>query len=681
MMNAVIGALRVNLGIDTAQFSDGLKQAQSSADKFASHMKTAFVAAAAAVATTLGAVAAGVKNALSEADEMSKMASKIGIPIEELSKLKYAADLSGVSMEGLKTGVGKLAKNMDDAASGKGPKAFERLGISATDASGKMKTTSQVMAEISDKFANMPDGAQKTALAMQLMGKSGADMIPLLNGGSAALNGMLAEAEALGLEISSNTAAKAEQFNDNLSRMGYAVKGLTLGLTAALAPALAAISDTMVGFVKWILSAVDYLPVLAEYAAVAGGALAVMLSPAIIAAAGNLAVAIGVGLVGAVRLLTAAIAANPLGALVLGITVAVTAIYHFRDEIQNAIGIDVVGIVKDAANFIIGAFVGSFDAIMATWHQLPAALGDLAYQAGYLLADNIRYWINEAILLVSDFIKTINEKLGTEIVRPSTLAPLQNNNPYAGAATGVADAAKAAMSSAMSYDWVAGIGQAFTGSTPAVQDFGAALKDVNSELDEMGGGGGGKGKASKLDKVKDGVKSAAREMERMVDAIAGAMSNAFQGLIDGSKSVKETLADLLKQLSSMLMNEGFKALVGGLFGGGSGGGLFAGIGKLLGFASGGTIMPGGAGGIDSQVVAFRKSPNERVDITKPGQTLHSGGVQEVMIRGVFVDDGGVIKAQVTGMGKQAAQAGAASAVNQVKQSLPAMLANAQTRSM
>jgi hypothetical protein len=57
-------------------------------------------------------------------------------------------------------------------------------------------------------------------------------------------------------------------------------------------------------------------------------------------------------------------------------------------------------------------------------------------------------------------------------------------------------------------------------------------------------------------------------------------------------------------------------------GGGSGGfgGFFSGLlGGLLGFERGGTIMPGGAGGVDSQVVAFRKSPNERVDITKPGQ--------------------------------------------------------------
>src|SRR5690606_38381200 len=234
----------------------------------------------------------------------------------------------------------------------------------------------------------------------------------------------------------------------------------------------------------------------------------------------------------------------------------------------------------------------------------------------------------------------------------------------------------------MSSDPIGAIGRAFTASTPAVANFSNAIADTNSQLDEMGGGGGksGKGGKSKLASVKDGVKDAAKEMERFVDSVAGTMTNIFQGLIDGSKSVKETIADLLKQLSSMLMPEGFKALVGGFFGGGGGGGFFSGIGKLFGFARGGTIMPGGAGGIDSQLVAFRKSPNERVDITKPGQSLTSGP-QEIIVSGVFIDDNGVIKGEITSMGAQAAQTGARMAVSQVNQGLPNMIANAQARDM
>jgi hypothetical protein len=693
--SSVIGALRVNLGIDTAQFSDGLKQAQSSADKFAAVLKTTMVAAAAAATAALGAIAVGVRSTLNTVDDMSKMAAKIGIPIEELSKLKYAADMSGVSLEGLQTSVSRLSRNMADAAkgTGAGAEAFKQVGISATKADGSLKSSSQVMAEIADKFAVMPDGAKKTALAMQLMGKSGADMIPLLNGGSAALNEMLVEAKELGLEISAKTGLAAEQFNDNISRMGYAVSGLTLGLTAALAPALVIVSDAMVQFTKWVLGAVDYLPIVGEYASVAGGALAIMFSPAILAAASNLAVAIGVGLVGAVRLLTAAIAANPLGALAIGITIAITAIYHFRDEIQKAIGVDVVGIAKDAANLVIGSFVAAFEDIKFIWNQFPNIIGAAVIGAVNAVVAGIEMMIQKAAGLVDGLIDKVNGALSMipgadlqigKIGEISFGGPIKN--PYADALGKAVGDRNTAVNTAMNTDYIGAIGQAFSGATPAAENFAGALSGVNGQLEDMGGDGGGKGKAGKLDKVKEGIKGAATEMERFVESIASTMSNAFQGLIDGSKSVKETIGDLLKQLSSMLMNEGFKALVGGLFGGGGGlggGGFLSGLfGGLLGFQNGGSFKVGGAGGIDSQVVAFRASPNERVDITKPGQERGGGGVADVRL---FVDQDGNWQAKVERISQRTAsnvtRQGIAAYDKQLDRSLGGKIAQAQTRQL
>lgn len=693
--SSVIGALRVNLGIDTAEFSDGLKQAQSSADKFAAVLKTTMVAAAAAATAALGAIAVGVRSTLNTVDDMSKMAVKIGIPIEELSKLKYAADMSGVSLEGLQTSVSRLSRNMADAAkgTGAGAEAFKQVGISATKADGSLKSSSQVMAEIADKFAAMPDGAKKTALAMQLMGKSGADMIPLLNGGSAALNEMLMEAKELGLEISAKTGLAAEQFNDNISRMGYAVSGLTLGLTAALAPALVIVSDAMVQFTKWVLGAVDYLPIVAEYASVAGGALAIMFSPAILAAASNLAVAIGVGLVGAVRLLTAAIAANPLGALAIGITIAITAIYHFRDEIQKAIGVDVVGIAKDAANLVIGSFVAAFEDIKFIWNQFPNIIGAAVIGAVNAVVAGIEMMIQKAAGLVDGLIDKVNGALSMipgadlqigKIGEISFGGPIKN--PYADALGKAVGDRNTAVNTAMNTDYIGAIGQAFSGATPAAENFAGALSGVNGQLEDMGGDGGGKGKAGKLDKVKEGIKGAATEMERFVELIASTMSNAFQGLIDGSKSVKETIGDLLKQLSSMLMNEGFKALVGGLFGSGGGlggGGFLSGLfGGLLGFQNGGSFKVGGAGGIDSQVVAFRASPNERVDITKPGQERGGGGVADVRL---FVDQDGNWQAKVERISQRTAsnvtRQGIAAYDKQLDRSLGGKIAQAQTRQL
>lgn len=246
--SAVIGALRVNLGIDTAVFSNGLKQANSKMGKFASVMKRSFAAAAVAGTAAVGGLALAMRGTINAADEMSKAAQKIGIPTEELSKLKYAADLSGVSFSNLQTGVKRLSANMNDALSGtgEGAKAFEQLGISVAGADGKLKSSSQIMAEVADKFTAMPDGAQKTALAMDLFGKAGADMIPMLNGGSAALTKLMGEAESFGQVFTDQMGKDAEAFNDNLSRLGGAFANIAAGIAQQLLPHLVQFTDWLV---------------------------------------------------------------------------------------------------------------------------------------------------------------------------------------------------------------------------------------------------------------------------------------------------------------------------------------------------------------------------------------------------------------------------------------------------
>ena len=247
-MQSVIGALRVNLGIDTAAFNNGLRQAQGSLAKYGAALKTGALAVAAAGAAAVGGLAAGVNSAIDAADDMSKAASKIGIPTEELSRLKYAADLSGVSFEGLQTSVGRLSRNMQDAAKGvgQGAEAFAALGISVTNADGSLRSSSDVMREMADRFAAMPDGAEKTALAMQLMGRSGADMIPLLNGGADALGKLMAEADTFGQVFSAEMGQQAEVFNDNLSRLRGAFAALSADVAEKLLP-------TLVKFTNWLV--------------------------------------------------------------------------------------------------------------------------------------------------------------------------------------------------------------------------------------------------------------------------------------------------------------------------------------------------------------------------------------------------------------------------------------------
>ena len=90
MASSVIGALRVNLGLDSAQFSKGAKQAQTTSQKLSSNLKK-IGAAASAVG---GGVALAVRGQLNAADQLGKSAQQLGLPVEQLSQLQFAASVS-----------------------------------------------------------------------------------------------------------------------------------------------------------------------------------------------------------------------------------------------------------------------------------------------------------------------------------------------------------------------------------------------------------------------------------------------------------------------------------------------------------------------------------------------------------------------------------------------------------
>jgi hypothetical protein len=248
-MAATIGALRVVLGADTAQFERGLKGAQTQLGFFGKNAALAGAALGAAVGAAAVSLGVAIKKTIDQADELGKVSQKIGIPVEELSRLKHAADLSGVSFEGLTTSFGRLSRNMAEVAAGaSGPaaQAFRTLGIEVQNADGTLKASSDVMKELASRFAGMRDGAAKTALAVQLFGRAGADLIPLLNSGADGLDKMMREADELGIVITDKTAKAAEQFNDNLTRLQRVGDSLVVGVVNEWTPALAGLSGILV---------------------------------------------------------------------------------------------------------------------------------------------------------------------------------------------------------------------------------------------------------------------------------------------------------------------------------------------------------------------------------------------------------------------------------------------------
>lgn len=670
MASAVIGALRVNLGLDSAEFRDGMKQAQSSADKFAKALKAGLAAAATAATAALGAISIGIRNTINSADRLGDVADMLGVNVEALQELRYAADRSGMSMQNFDIALRRFIRRASEAARGTGAAkdAFKELGISLRDSNGRLKPSQQLLGEVADAMRKVQDPAAKLRLAFKMFDTDGAAMVNVLAGGSEGLRQFADEARKLGIVLDESTVRKAQQVKDNFDLVGYAMQGLVTGITAALAPALVAASEAMVKLSQAFVDALQYLPAVAEYASVAGGALALMLAPSIIAAAGNLALAIGTGLVGAVRLLTAAIAANPLGALAIGITAAVTAIYHFRDEIQKAIGIDVVGIVKDAANLVIGSFVAAFEDIKFVWNNFGNVIGAAVIGGVNVAIRAINSLVATAKLAVNDVIQAFNMIPGVEIgtfdVARDAIKPLEN--PYAERLRGAIGDRNAAISAALSTDYIGAIGIAFQGSTPAVQDFAGALGDVNDQLNDIGGGGkGGKGK-------KDGAADkAARALERMREAMQSAkaslgqgFSSILEGLVNKTLSWKDAIVQagqaLLRYLNQMNIAQGGS----GLFGGGFLQGL---VGSLLGFKDGGSFTVGGTGGTDSQLVAFRATPGEMVDVRKGNQARGSGAL-DIRV-GVSADNNGNLLPFVESVSRREAS----KAAGEVARNVPKMV--------
>lgn len=199
------------------------------------------------VSLSVAGFATMIKSAIDAADQLNKLSQKIGISVEALSTLRFAAQLSDVSLETLQKGIKGLSQNITEAKTGigDGAQVFDALGISVRNADGSMKSTEAVLLQVADVFANLEDGAVKTALAVKLFGKSGMDMIPFLNQGAAGINQLTTEAERLGLKLTTETARSAEAFNDNLTALKASSSSLGIALARDFLPELTNITNAM----------------------------------------------------------------------------------------------------------------------------------------------------------------------------------------------------------------------------------------------------------------------------------------------------------------------------------------------------------------------------------------------------------------------------------------------------
>lgn len=251
---ATLANLVVRLTADAALYTSTLHSAEKTLGAFARNTQKIGMALSKNVSLPLAAVGAGAflitKSVAAQGDQFAKLSQKTGVSVESLSAYKLAADLAGTSLDGLGMGMKNLAVQMVGAQKGlaSAGKPFEELGLSVLTAQGQLKSTEAVMLEVAGKFAVMEDGATKTALAVDLFGKAGMDMIPFLNQGAEGMRQAAEESKKLGLTWTTQTAQAAERFQDNLTRLQGAMQGIKTGIGVSLIPVMDSLTERFTQF-------------------------------------------------------------------------------------------------------------------------------------------------------------------------------------------------------------------------------------------------------------------------------------------------------------------------------------------------------------------------------------------------------------------------------------------------
>ena len=207
--------------------------------------------AAAAGIAGIGIAGAGILKLAGDVsklgDELDEMSSATGVSVENLSTLKYAADISGSSLDGLKVGLKALSKNALEAFEGmqKGSaelsgdaKVWSELGIQITDTSGRLRPAYELFLASADALKGVTGDTERAALAQKVFGKSAMDLLPLLREGSGGIQEMQQRARELGGEFSAQAAKDAAQYQDAIAQLSVAMGGLGKGIAVELIPTL-----------------------------------------------------------------------------------------------------------------------------------------------------------------------------------------------------------------------------------------------------------------------------------------------------------------------------------------------------------------------------------------------------------------------------------------------------------
>ena len=340
---------------------------------------TGLSTAAAGVVASMGAMA---YKAGTTADDLNTMSKVFGISTKDLQKYSAAADLVDVSTEAIAKSHQKLTKNMANASNGskKQAAAFEKLGVDITNADGSLRDSDAVWQDVIANLGKMTNETERDALAMDLMGKSAAELNPLIMDGGETYKNVAETMQKYNLDfVDQETLDKANQFNDQLDTMKaigtVAIQQVGAQLAGVLVPVMEKVVDVVGRLAGW-LGQLDprVLAVVGTIAAIVAG-----LAPVLIVL-GKLAFAISsiINLVGVIGPVIAGLA-GPIGiaiAVIAGLIAVGVLLYKNWDKITAKTKQMVASVTKFIDNMkarIAAQFTAIKTAVTNAWNALKTA--------------------------------------------------------------------------------------------------------------------------------------------------------------------------------------------------------------------------------------------------------------------------------------------------------------------
>ncbi|WP_056039426.1 hypothetical protein [Loktanella sp. 3ANDIMAR09] len=632
MSQSVIGALRVNLSMDSANFEKGARRVQSAQDR----MRKQFVAVSAVATAAFGAVAAAARAGADRIDAAAKAARRMDASVAAFKALQLAGGEAGVALAGLANDIQTMNRELSTVGkSGNGQRALDALGLSIGQFAGL--DADEKLALIADRIKALGYDAGQATAVLRDLGVRNREMALLVLQGGDAIRKARADIADYGLAVSDVDAARIEAANDAIGRLSLVTEYAGQQLAVALVPAMGKLAERMTeslregGRLRAVIDGLTgNLDRLATYVSTAVALMGARYVKALIAArvASFQLIATTKGLTVAVRGL---MASTGFGLLIVGLSEAVVRFQRLSDRVGGfgnamdalrAVAVEVgervtmvfahmgariaaawhdvkgdaasamqsaVESVVSFGNAASNTFQGAFSAIKAIWSALPAAIGDMVFQAANAMIAGVESMINGAVARFNVFIIGINkglDALGVE--RRVPIVPDVNmgriGNEFAGAASDAAGQAQAAFDAAFSSNplsvpdlgltdiaresYVAansyrdmmgtlaasakGPLASLDGLRGAVTDVDAVVRpavdgvaDLNDELVDMGGGAGGGGAggaaagvaglAEKLDAAKtraQGFADAMREAGKNAETVGRDQAGVLIGGID-----------------------------------------------------------------------------------------------------------------------------------------------------